>query len=174
MQPNTPTTVFQNSTETDFRGPRKTPIRCKLNIKDAVLCVGHLYKPFQTIKTDWVGRGGQGRSKSAPEKALILLQSPPEAPKWVNDPQNGLKSINGLKCKSVPQIVLHLLCSTRTCWKHFWPSKVSFSSILVILGKGKYTTFTSLEGEWGGGHSEQTLAPEAIAFKSPCSAHSET
>ena len=34
-----------------------------------------------------------------------------------------------MACTGVPQIVLHILCSTRTYWGHFRPCKVSFSAL---------------------------------------------
>ena len=46
-------------------------------------------------KFDQVGRGGQGRSKSAQEMDLVWIKNSQRAPKWVKDPGNGLKSIRG-------------------------------------------------------------------------------
>ena len=61
-------------------------------MKYVVLFVGHLYKPFRTIWVDRVGRGGQGRSKSAPEwpesgfgavqRPLNGSMTPEMDPKW--------------------------------------------------------------------------------------------
>ena len=40
---------------------------------------------------------------------------------------NSVKSLwSQMACTGVPHIVLHILCSTRTCWGHFRPSKVSY------------------------------------------------
>ena len=38
-------------------------------------------------------------------------------------------------CTDLPHIVLHILCSTRTCWGHFRPLKVSFNAFLAVLGQ---------------------------------------
>ena len=54
---------------------------------------------FGPKKFDRVGRGGQRRSKYGPEMGLAIIYFWPwsllEAPKWVKDPGNGLKSIRG-------------------------------------------------------------------------------
>ena len=45
-------------------------------------------------------------------------------------PANSVKFLwSQMACTGVPQIVLHILCSTCTYWGHFRPSKVSFSAI---------------------------------------------
>ena len=38
-------------------------------------------------------------------------------------------------CLDLPHIVLHILCSTRTCWGHFRHLKVSFNAFLAVLGQ---------------------------------------
>ena len=68
-------------------------------MKHVVLYVGHLYKPFWTNK-NWPGwQGGSGKVKigqnTAQNGPRFWLWSPLEAPKWVQDPGNGLKSIRG-------------------------------------------------------------------------------
>ena len=55
-------------------------------MKYVVLFVGHLYKPFGTIWVDRVGRGGQGRSKSAPEWPEFGFWAVQRLPKLVNEP----------------------------------------------------------------------------------------
>merc|ERR1712218_758789 len=66
-------------------------------MKHVVLYVGHLYKPFLTKKkmTRLAGgvREGPNIAKYGPH---FWLWSPLEAPKWVRDPGNGLKSIRGI------------------------------------------------------------------------------
>ena len=52
-----------------------------------VLFVGHLYKPFGTIWVDRVGRGGQGRSKSAPEWPEFGFGAVQRPPNWSENPE---------------------------------------------------------------------------------------
>ena len=68
-------------------------------MKHVVLYVGHLYKLFWTKKFDWVGRAGSKKVKIWLRMGLAFINFWPrsllEAPKWVKDPGNGLKSIRG-------------------------------------------------------------------------------
>ena len=68
-------------------------------MKHVVLYVGQLYKLFWTKKIDRVGRGGSKKAKIWPRMGLAFIYFWPrsllEAPKWVKDPGNGLKSIRG-------------------------------------------------------------------------------
>ena len=70
-------------------------------MKDVVLYVGHIYKPFWTQKIDRVGRGVREGQNITPNGPRSWLLSPFEAPKWVQDPVNG------------PQMILPLI--------DFWP-----------------------------------------------------
>ena len=68
-------------------------------MKHVVLYVGHLYKLFWTKKI-WPGwQGGSKNVKIWPWMGLafifLWLRSLLEAPKWVKDPGNGLKSVRG-------------------------------------------------------------------------------
>ena len=53
-----------------------------LNIKYVVLCVEQLYKLSRAIKIVLVGRGGQGRSKSAPEWPEFGFGAVQRHPNW--------------------------------------------------------------------------------------------
>ena len=68
-------------------------------MKHVILYVGHLYKLFW-IKKIWPGwQGGSINVKIWPRMGLAIIYLWPrsllEAPKWVKDPGNGLKSIRG-------------------------------------------------------------------------------
>ena len=56
-------------------------------MKYVVLFVRHLYKPFRTIWVDQVGRGGQGRSKSAPEWPESGFGAVQRPPNWSMNPE---------------------------------------------------------------------------------------
>ena len=56
-------------------------------MKYVVLFAGHLYKPFRTIWVDRVGRGGQGRSKSAPEWPEFGFGAVQRPPNWSMNPE---------------------------------------------------------------------------------------
>ena len=90
----------KNSGRTDFMGPKMAPQMCKLKVKHVVPYLGHMYKPFWTMK-NWSGwQGGSGKVKIWPRMGLAYvhfwLWSPLETPKWGQDPGNGLKSIRGI------------------------------------------------------------------------------
>ena len=97
-------------------------------MKYVVLFVGHLYKPFRTIWVDRVGRGGQGRSKSAPEwpesgfgavqRPLNGSMTPEMDPKW--SPQLPLIDLSPF-----PDRLKH--CS------HYILKKYQFSYIVKII-----------------------------------------
>ena len=74
----------------------------------------NLYKLFWTKKIDRVGRGGAKKAKLWPRMGLAFIYFWPrsllEAPKWVKDPGNGLKSIRG---------------SCLTDWEHGPPLKIT-------------------------------------------------
>ena len=59
---------------------------------------------------------------------------------------NSVKSLwSQMACTGVPQIVLHILCSTRTYWGLFRPCKVSFSAI-VERSSRIVNQYNSLQG----------------------------
>ena len=62
-------------------------------MKYVVVCVGHLYKPFGTMKIWPSWQGGSGKVKICPRMAWIWLWSRSEAPKLVYDPWNGPKMV---------------------------------------------------------------------------------
>ena len=118
----------------DYQRTWSTPQRCEFNMKHVVLYVGHMYKPFWT-KTFWPGwQGGSGKIKIGQNVdqngPRFWLWSPLEAPKWVKDPRNGFWS--KMACTSVPHIVLHVSCWTRTSGRYFWPSEDRFRGILAL------------------------------------------
>ena len=62
-------------------------------MKDVVLYVGHIYKPFWTQKIDRVGRGVKEGQNIAQNGPGFWLWNPLKAPKWVKEPGNGPQMI---------------------------------------------------------------------------------
>ena len=130
-------------------------------MKLVVLYVGHLYKLFWTKKI-WPGwQGGSKKVKIWPRMGLAFIYFWPrsllEAPKWVKDPGNGLKSIRGswgdhcqpgqffwskMACTCVPHIVLHVSCRTRTSGGYFRPSEVRFRAKIPLSSHWFYNVKT--------------------------------
>ena len=82
---------------------------------------GTIWDPFQGSLTHL---GASGRLQSQIQAILGQILTFP-------DPHCQLRQLkwSEMACTGVPQIVLHVLCSTRTIWGHFMPCKVSFSAI---------------------------------------------
>ena len=82
----------------------------------------------QTIMGSFQGSlthlGTSGRLQSQIQAILGQILTFPDPPC-----QLGQLKWSQMACTGVPQIVLHILCSTRTYWGHFRPCKVSFSAL---------------------------------------------
>ena len=130
-------------------------------MKHVLLYVGHLYKLFLTKKI-WPGwQGGSKKVKIWPRMGLAFIYFWPrsllEAPKWVKDPGNGLKSIGGtflglvvmLSCCNVIMAcfnlhlavcevsALHTQESKRSAWKTKSCMNIACSSFVRYLKKYK-------------------------------------
>ena len=93
-----------------------------------VLFVGHLYKPFQTIWVDRVGRGGQGRSKSAPEWPESGVGAVQKPPNWSMNPE--------MDPKCFPQLPVIDSSPFPNLLKHY--SLYILKKTLIILYGQKY------------------------------------
>merc|ERR1719394_635541 len=82
---------------------------------------GNILSPFQGSLTNL---GASGRHQSQIQATLGQILTIPDPPC-----QLGQLKWSQMACTGVPQIVLHILCSTRTYWGYFRPSKVSFSAL---------------------------------------------
>merc|ERR1719270_1507150 len=82
---------------------------------------GNHLGPFQGSLTNL---GAPGRLQSQIQAILGQILTFPDPPC-----QLGQLKWSQMACTGVPQIVLHILCSTRTYWGHFRPCKVSFSAL---------------------------------------------
>ena len=82
---------------------------------------GNILGPFQGSLTNL---GASGRLQSQIQAILGQILTFPDPPC-----QLGQLKWSEMACTGVPQIVLHILCSTRTYWGHFRPCKVSFSAL---------------------------------------------
>ena len=105
-------------------------------MKHVILYVGHLCKVFWTKKI-WPGwQGGSKKVKIWPRMGLAFIYFWPwsllEAPKWVKDPGNGLKSIRGSwgdRSGSISRVLDPFRASRGPrsqkrgpFWAIFWPS----------------------------------------------------
>ena len=106
-------------------------------MKYVVLFVGHLYKPFRTIWVDRFGRGGQGRSKSAPEWPEFGLGA-------VQSPSNGSKTLKWTPY-GPPKLALIDLSPFPDLSKHcsLYISKNINYLILLKISISKILTFTA-------------------------------
>ena len=80
-----------------------------------------IWDPFQGSLTH-LGASGRLQSQIQAIPGQILTFPDPPC-------QLGQLKWSEMACTGVPQIVLHILCSTRTYWGHFRPCKVSFSAL---------------------------------------------
>ena len=111
-------------------------------MKYVVLFVGHLYKPFRTIWVDRVGRGGQGRSKSAPEwpesgfgavqRPLNGSMTPEMDPKW--SPQLPLIDLSPF-----PDLSKHCSLYISKNINYLILPKISISEILTFTASNDQT-----------------------------------
>ena len=105
--------------------------------------MGHLYKPFGTIKIWPSWQGGSGKVKICPRMAWIWLWSRPEAPKLVYDPWNGPKMFppttrDWFKSISWPFKALQPLYIKKNINYHILP-KISISEILTFTASNDQT-----------------------------------
>ena len=83
---------------------------------------GQLREPFGVHFRGHLGASGRLQSQIQAIPWQILTFPDPPC-------QLGQLKWSQMACTGVPQIVLHILCSTRTYWGHFRPCKVSFSAL---------------------------------------------
>ena len=109
-------------------------------MKHVVIYVGHLYKPFWTKKslTGLAGgvREGPNIAKYGPR---FWLLSPLEAPKWVQDPGNGLKSIRGswgIIWGPFPSMCLMYVIEYYLIFERVWYKKKSLTKYGENIAKG--------------------------------------
>ena len=111
-------------------------------MKYVVLFVGHLYKPFGTIWVDRVGRGGQGRSKSAPEWLEFGFGAVQRSPHWSMTPEMDPKCFPQLPVidsSPFPDLLKHY--SLYILKKHYnlLLPKISISEILTVTASNNQT-----------------------------------